>query len=102
MNSKYFIVVFALVAAAAVDCFARPEDDDNHHTVSQEDINKYIAALEKIDIDQILNNSRLMASNMKCFMNDGPCTPQTKDIKSERSLYVCIVFGIEKKNQISH
>lgn len=86
MNSKMFLVVFVLMAAA-VECFARPDNEDAHddHSYSHEDLEKYLTALEKIDLDQIMNNTRLFTNYMKCLMNEGPCTPQTKDIKSKCS-----------------
>lgn len=84
MNSKLLKTIIVLMAIGAT--FAIPDDDAESkvdHHVNHEDIKKLLSAMEKIDIDQILNNTRLMMNNIKCFLNEGPCSAQTKDMKSE-------------------
>lgn len=84
MDSKLLLTVIMLMATGMT--FAMPDDnvetkDDN--ALTHEEIQKLLSVIEKVDIDNILNNTRLMTNNIKCFLNEGPCSSQMKDIKSE-------------------
>lgn len=39
--------------------------------------NKY----ENVDIDRILQNNRVLSNYIKCVMEEGPCTPEGRDLK---------------------
>jgi len=102
MVSKLFVSVFVLMAVVSVSFSATEEDDaakvvnkkeddaakvvnkeEDHHPVIQEELKKFLSMLEKIDVDQMLNNHRLMSNNVKCFLNEGPCTAQLREMKSK-------------------
>ncbi|VVC24358.1 Insect odorant-binding protein A10/Ejaculatory bulb-specific protein 3 [Cinara cedri] len=56
-----------------------PTDDGDN--ANKEQIKKYLATMDNIDLDQLLNNTRLMTSHIKCLLDEGPCTAQTKESK---------------------
>nr|AWC68026.1 chemosensory protein 8 [Matsumurasca onukii] len=37
--------------------------------------------LEKIDVNTMLGNSRIMTNYIKCFMGKGPCSPEARDFR---------------------
>ncbi|VVC97645.1 allergen Tha p 1-like [Leptidea sinapis] len=39
--------------------------------------------LEDFNIEEVINNDRLILSYSKCFINKGPCTPEIKRIKDK-------------------
>jgi len=92
MVSKLFVSVFVLMAVVSVS-FSVTEGDDaakvenkeeaDNHPVVQEELKKFLSMLEKIDMDQIMNNHRLMSNNVKCFLDEGPCTAQLREMKSK-------------------
>jgi len=93
MVSKLFVSVFVLMTMVGVSFSLTEGDDDaakladkavvDLHPVDQEEIKKFLSMMEKIDLDQILNNNRLMSNNVKCFLNEGPCTAQLREMKSK-------------------
>jgi len=91
MNSKLFISVFMFTTIVGVSISAvKGEDavklenkDDDIHPINREEIQRYMSMMEKINIDQMLNNTRLMSNNVKCFLNEGPCTAHLKEMKSK-------------------
>nr|AOG12900.1 chemosensory protein [Eogystia hippophaecolus] len=64
---KTFIVVclFAVVTIAS----ARPDD-------------KYTDKYDKINLDEILENRRLLIPYLKCILEQGKCSPEGKELKS--------------------
>nr|CAD7405055.1 unnamed protein product [Timema cristinae]CAD7427895.1 unnamed protein product [Timema monikensis] len=44
---------------------------------------KYTKRWDSIDLDQILHTDRLLEGYLRCLMEEGPCTPDAKDLKSE-------------------
>ena len=66
MNSAAAVAALlaALVAAVAISCRAQDATD-------KQEIEKYLSAIEKTDVDSVINES-----NVKCFLNEGPCTSQ--------------------------
>lgn len=87
MESKLLIAVIVLMAAGRT--FAMPDDDVEikiEHPDNHEEMKKFLSAMEKIDIDKILNNTRLMMNNIKCFLDEGPCSAQLKEMKSELNI----------------
>nr|ULF48251.1 chemosensory protein 10 [Acyrthosiphon pisum] len=111
MVSKRFISVFMFMAVVGVS-FSVPEDDDatkvvnkevDHHSVIQEEIKKFLSMMEKINIDQILNNDRLMSNNVKCFLNEGSCTAQLREMKKMLPVLIkdsCSSCTKEQRNMI--
>nr|AII01034.1 chemosensory protein [Dendrolimus kikuchii] len=61
---KTLIILFALAAIA----FARPEE-------------YYSTQYDDFDVDELVNNVRLLKNYGKCFLNQGPCTPEGNDFK---------------------
>lgn len=43
----------------------------------------YTTKYDNVNIDEILNNDRLVANYFKCLMETGKCTPEGEEIKSE-------------------
>ncbi|XP_054277856.1 ejaculatory bulb-specific protein 3-like [Macrosteles quadrilineatus] len=37
--------------------------------------------LEKIDVDNMLNNNRIMTNYVKCFVGKGACSPEARDFR---------------------
>lgn len=91
MNSKLFISVFMFITIVGVsisvakgdDAVNAENKDDDSHLVNREEIQRYMSMMEKINIDQMLNNTRLMSNNVKCFLNEGPCTAHLREMKSK-------------------
>lgn len=77
-----FVTVFIMIVFTATS-LGLPEGANDEQPVSQEEIRKYLAMMEKVDVDQVMNNTRLLNNNIKCFLNEGPCTAQFKDLKSK-------------------
>lgn len=42
---------------------------------------KYTTKYDNVDIDEILNNDRLVNNYFKCLMHNGKCTPEGEEIK---------------------
>ncbi|XP_050352516.1 ejaculatory bulb-specific protein 3-like [Nymphalis io] len=62
---KVILCLFALMAIT----LARPEE-------------KYTDRYDNIDLDEILNNPRVLENYFKCIMDQGKCTPDGKELKS--------------------
>nr|QKK82659.1 chemosensory protein [Histia rhodope] len=43
---------------------------------------KYTDKYDNTDIEEILNNDRLLLGYIKCVLDEGPCTPDGKELKS--------------------
>lgn len=61
---KTFLCLCALVAIA----FARPED-------------KYTDKYDKIDVDELLSNRRLLIPYIKCILDEGKCSADGRELK---------------------
>lgn len=44
---------------------------------------KYTNKYDNIDVDKILTNERVLSNYIKCLMDEGPCTPEGRELKSE-------------------
>lgn len=42
---------------------------------------EYTAKFDNIDLDQILNNDRLLNNYVNCLLKDTSCTPDGKELK---------------------
>ena len=45
--------------------------------------NKYTTKYDNVDVDKILNNDRVLTNYIKCLMDEGPCTSEGRELKSE-------------------
>nr|AXF48715.1 chemosensory protein CSP19 [Lobesia botrana] len=61
------VIVFACLLAVVVS--ARPGD-------------KYTDRYDNVDLNEILNNRRLLVPYVKCLLGQGKCTPDGKELKS--------------------
>lgn len=39
--------------------------------------------LDKVDIEALLNNTRVLKSNNNCLLDKGPCTAEARQLKSK-------------------
>lgn len=53
----------------------------------QVDDHKY----DNFDVDEVLNNQRILKNYIKCMLDKGPCTPEGKDFRSK------LIFKIIKR-----
>ncbi|XP_050442526.1 putative odorant-binding protein A10 [Adelges cooleyi] len=81
MNSKIPTGFVCLVAVFSVASSAATKSANEEIKLSQEDLKKYIAIMESVNVEQVVNNERLLNTHLKCFINEGPCVPQFKDLK---------------------
>jgi len=92
MNAKIFVALCCVAVYSG--CLAKPATDEEI-----KDLPAYMKRFEKINVEQVLNNDRVLASHLKCFLNEGPCVQQSRDLKSECNFVVLLT--VEKK-QRSH
>nr|CAI5821712.1 unnamed protein product [Callosobruchus analis] len=50
---------------------------------------KYTTKYDNIDIDRILSNRRILTNYVKCILDQGPCTPDGREFRSEISQMHC-------------
>jgi len=62
----------AVAAAALVPRVRRADDDDDE---------KYTSRFDNVDLDEVLNSDRLLTNYFRCIMDEGPCTPDAKELK---------------------
>jgi hypothetical protein len=43
----------------------------------------YSTKYDNVDVDSILGNSRILTNYIKCMLDEGPCTPDARELKSE-------------------
>lgn len=72
-----------LVARARCQNPAAMEDDIA-------DMGAYLKRFQNINVDQVLSNERVINSHIKCFLGEGPCIQQSRELKSEWTLYDCV------------
>lgn len=46
--------------------------------------NKYTSKYDNVNIDMILANDRVLNNYIKCLMEEGPCTPEGRELKSKK------------------
>lgn len=46
----------------------------------------YNSKYDSFDVQPLLENDRILLSYTKCFLDEGPCTPDAKDFKSKRHI----------------
>jgi hypothetical protein len=79
MNAK---VLVALCCVAVYGCSAKPAGPPSADEEIK-DLPAYMKRFEKLNVEQVLNNDRVLASHIKCFLGEGPCVQQARDLKSE-------------------
>lgn len=77
-----------LIALAAV-CFLLGE-------VFSED--KYTTKYDNVDIDVVLNTERLLNGYVNCLLDQGPCTPDAAELKSEQDILYKLIIAKNKIN----
>lgn len=50
---------------------------------------RYTTKYDNIDVDKILTNDRVLSNYIKCLMEEGPCTPEGRELKSELTGRFC-------------
>ncbi|CAG9762017.1 unnamed protein product [Ceutorhynchus assimilis] len=43
--------------------------------------NPYTTKYDNVDVDKILKNDRVLTNYIKCLMDEGPCTPEGRELK---------------------
>lgn len=77
-------VLIALCCVAVYGCLAKPAAAPATSADDEiKDLPTYMKRFDKLNVEQVLNNERVLASHLKCFLNEGPCVQQSRDLKSE-------------------
>ncbi|XP_065168946.1 uncharacterized protein [Atheta coriaria] len=58
---------------------------------------EYTNKYDNVNVDQILSNNRVLSNYIKCMMDEGPCTPEGRELK--KTLPDALAGGCEKCNQ---
>lgn len=80
MNGK--VLIAALCCVAVYGCRAAKSTAGGGDEEIK-DLSAYMKRFDKINIDQVLSNERVLNSHLKCILNEGPCVQQSRDLKSE-------------------
>ena len=43
----------------------------------------YSTKYDSVDVERILSNGRILTNYIKCVMDEGPCTPEGRELKSK-------------------
>lgn len=43
----------------------------------------YTSRFDNVDVDSVLTNHRVLNNYIKCLMDNGPCTPEGRELKSK-------------------
>jgi len=43
----------------------------------------YTTKYDNVDVERILSNGRILTNYIKCVMDEGPCTPEGRELKSK-------------------
>jgi hypothetical protein len=46
-------------------------------------IKDFLKKFSNVNVEEVLSNERLFQAYHKCFMEEGPCTPDARDMKSK-------------------
>lgn len=79
MTSNYIKIAFALCYLLSV-CLAMPAASGDEEI---KDLPTYLKKFEKLDLEKVLANERVLDNYLKCFLKEGPCTQEARDLKSE-------------------
>ncbi|XP_050425056.1 ejaculatory bulb-specific protein 3-like [Adelges cooleyi] len=61
--------LFAVLVASLAFCVAMPAEE------------KYTSKYDNFDVEQVLNNQRILTSYVKCMMDEGSCTNEGRELK---------------------
>nr|WMS58734.1 chemosensory protein gene 3 [Neotoxoptera formosana] len=78
MNCKVLIALCCVAVYAAHAIPAAPATTADEEI---KDFPTYMKRFEKLNVEQVLNNDRVLSSHLKCFLNEGPCVQQARDLK---------------------
>lgn len=73
MSLKLSVLIFLVISISLVLCETEKPIEKGYET-------KY----DNIDLDEILKNDRLRKNYVKCLVNEGPCTPDGQELKSNK------------------
>lgn len=83
--NRNLLIALCCVAAYAGWAQASPAGTATASNGDEEikDFPAYMKRFDKLNVEQVLSNDRVLASHLKCFLNEGPCVQQSRDLKSE-------------------
>lgn len=44
---------------------------------------KYSGKYDDVDVDRILQNNRVLNNYVRCMLDEGPCTPEGRELRSK-------------------
>jgi hypothetical protein len=44
---------------------------------------EYTTKYDNVDVERILSNGRILTNYIKCMLDEGPCTPEGRELKSK-------------------
>ncbi|VVC33983.1 Insect odorant-binding protein A10/Ejaculatory bulb-specific protein 3 [Cinara cedri] len=98
MTSNYIKIAFALCFLVSV-CLAKPAASGDEEI---KDLPTYLKKFEKLDLEKALANERVLDNYLKCFLNEGPCTQEARDLKKVfPALAKTLCKGCEEKQLTS-
>lgn len=67
-------------------------------TISADEVTeKYTTKYDNINLDDLLKNDRLRRNYVACLLNEGPCTPDAQELKSNTvNYYVFVMMSVPK------
>jgi hypothetical protein len=48
---------------------------------------KYTTKFDNFDVDKVLNNNRILTNYIKCLLDEGNCTNEGRELKSESTVH---------------
>lgn len=64
---------------------------------AEETTEKYTTKYDNINLDDLLKNDRLRRNYVACLLNEGPCTPDAQELKSNTTnIYVIALMSVPK------
>uniref|UniRef100_M3V872 Chemosensory protein 5 n=1 Tax=Ips typographus TaxID=55986 RepID=M3V872_IPSTY len=57
----------------------------------------YTSKYDNVDVDKILKNERVLTNYIKCLMEEGPCTPEGRELR--KTLPDALASGCSKCNE---
>ncbi|ENN78077.1 ejaculatory bulb-specific protein 3 [Dendroctonus ponderosae] len=57
----------------------------------------YTSKYDNVDVDKILKNDRVLTNYIKCLMEEGPCTPEGRELR--KTLPDALASGCSKCNE---
>lgn len=71
------LIVFFVISALYIGCTAAEEQQP-----AKPIKDGYDTKYDNIDLDELLKSDRLRKNYVKCLLNQGPCTPDAQELKS--------------------